>query len=213
MAEHYKSKDYLDLNKLVNSSFTKYFNLIRPIQLKEEILELLNFLYRFDLNFILEIGTANGGTLFLFSKIASEISTLISIDLPRGPFGGSYPIWKIPLFKSFALPNQQIRLIRADSHKTTTLKKVKDVLGENALDFLFIDGDHTFEGVSKDFEMYSPLVKKNGLIAFHDIVPGPKINVGGVPKFWSEIKSKYEYHEFLNDWNQNGAGIGLIIKR
>jgi hypothetical protein len=30
------------------------------------------------------------------------------------------------------------------------------------VDFLFIDGDHTYEGVKKDFEMYSPLVRREG---------------------------------------------------
>jgi hypothetical protein len=48
---------------------------------------------------------------------------------------------------------------------------------------LFIDGDHTYEGVRRDFEMYSPLVRKGGIIAFHDIYPGPEESVGGVPKF------------------------------
>lgn len=209
----HQSKDRLDLKKLVDSSFKKYFNLIRPVQQKDEILGLLKYLSEYDLNNILEIGTAKGGTLFLFSKIASEMSTLISVDLPNGKFGGSYPFWMIPLFKSFALPNQKIHLVRTDSHRTKTLIKVKDILGGNELDFLFIDGDHSYNGVSRDFEMYSPLVKKNGVIAFHDIVPGPEIYVGGVPKYWSEIKSKYEHHEFFDDWDQNGAGIGLIIKR
>jgi predicted O-methyltransferase YrrM len=41
------------------------------------------------------------------------------------------------------------------------------------LDFLFIDGDHTYEGVKQDFEMYTPLVRKGGLVAMHDIVPPP----------------------------------------
>lgn len=32
--------------------------------------------------------------------------------------------------------------------------------------------------------MYSPLVRKGGTIAFHDIVPGPPGAIGGVPTFW-----------------------------
>jgi len=51
------------------------------------------------------------------------------------------------------------------------------------LNFLFIDGDHTYEGVRKNFEMYSPLVRRGGIVAFHDIVPRPPENVGGVPRF------------------------------
>jgi len=37
-----------------------------------------------------------------------------------------------------------------------------------ALDFLFIDGDHSVEGCKKDYELYSDKVKKGGFIAFHD---------------------------------------------
>ncbi|MEO0196406.1 MAG: class I SAM-dependent methyltransferase [candidate division WOR-3 bacterium] len=44
------------------------------------------------------------------------------------------------------------------------------MLGNSKLDFLFIEGNHSYEGVKMDFEMYFPLVRKGGIIAFHDIV-------------------------------------------
>ena len=34
------------------------------------------------------------------------------------------------------------------------------------LDLLFIDGDHSYEGVRQDYKMYSKLVRDGGLIAF-----------------------------------------------
>lgn len=36
------------------------------------------------------------------------------------------------------------------------------------IDFLFIDGDHTYEGVKKDFELYSTILNDNGIIVIHD---------------------------------------------
>jgi hypothetical protein len=36
---------------------------------------------------------------------------------------------------------------------------------------IFIDGDHTYEGVKRDIELYFPLLKPNGLILFHDYLP------------------------------------------
>lgn len=36
------------------------------------------------------------------------------------------------------------------------------------IDFLHIDADHSYEGVKKDFELYSKLVKKTGIISIHD---------------------------------------------
>ena len=58
--------------------------------------------------------------------------------------------------------------------------------------------------------MYSPLVRKGGIIAFHDIVPGPEELVGSVPRFWEEIKRKYKYREIVEQYNQGGWGIGIL---
>ena len=207
------TKDY---NKDILLNFSLNINnsiqFIKSSQIRDEISELLKILDDVKPKVILEIGTANGGTLFLFSHLASRDATILSVDLPAGMFGGGYPIWKIPLYKSFALSDQKIHLIRADSHSQSTLERIKSILNGKKIDFLFIDGDHTYEGVKKDFEMYTPSVKNDGVIAFHDIVPGSKENVGGVPKFWQEIKDMYEAKEIVKDWNQGGYGIGLIYK-
>jgi len=59
---------------------------------------------------------------------------LISIDLPGGPFGGGYPAWKIPLYKSFArYPTQRIHLLRCDSHDQKTLEMVRGFLAAESL--------------------------------------------------------------------------------
>lgn len=36
------------------------------------------------------------------------------------------------------------------------------------IDILFIDGDHSYEGVKKDFELYSTIMSDNGIIIIHD---------------------------------------------
>jgi cephalosporin hydroxylase len=184
---------------------------ITPAQVKWEIEGFLRLLYKLRLETVLEIGTENGGTLFLFSRIASSNAALLSIDLPEGSFGGGYPKWKMPLYKSFAREKQEIHLIRADSHDPTTLGRVKQILAHRKVDFLFIDGDHSYEGVKKDFQMYGPLVRKGGIIAFHDIVPGAEENVGGVPKLWLQIKTQYNYQEIVKNWEQGGFGISVLF--
>jgi predicted O-methyltransferase YrrM len=36
------------------------------------------------------------------------------------------------------------------------------------LDFLFIDGDHTYEAVKRDYDQWTPFLKKGGILAIHD---------------------------------------------
>jgi predicted O-methyltransferase YrrM len=40
-------------------------------------------------------------------------------------------------------------------------------------EILFIDGDHSFEGVRADFELFHELVADGGVIVFHDVGPFP----------------------------------------
>jgi len=185
---------------------------IKPIQKKAEIETLLKILNKYSPKNILEIGTAAGGTFFLLTKIADKKATIISIDLPEGPFGGKYyPNSNMQIYESFANTKQKIHLIRSDSHERSTLKKTKEILNSQKLDFLLIDGDHTYNGVKKDFEMYRELVQKDGIIAFHDINEGPKEFVGGVMKFWKEIKSKHSSFEVIDFHSGEGFGIGFIL--
>ena len=183
---------------------------IKLAQVKYEIIKLLEILKDLNPKIILEIGTAGGGTLYLFTRIIDPEATIISLDLPGGFFGGGYSEWKIPLYQSFTKKGQEIKLLRADSHNPKTFKLVKTVLADKKVDFLFIDGDHTYEGVKRDFNMYSSLVKAGGIIAFHDIVEHDLRSSCKVNKFWNELKNDYEYLEIIEDIKQKWAGIGVI---
>ena len=183
---------------------------IRPSQVPYEISRLLEIVKELKPKTLLEIGTARGGTLFLFCITADPEATIISIDLPRGPFGGGYPSWKTPLYKAFASSKKDIYLMRTNSHDLGTLQEVKKVLNGRELDFLFIDGDHRYEGVKRDFEMYLPLVRKGGIIALHDIVEHRPERGCEVSRFWNEIKHSYKHLEIVRDRNQKWAGIGVL---
>jgi predicted O-methyltransferase YrrM len=205
-----KYKKFRDINGLLDFCYSLKGLIITPMQIREEIDDLLNILIKETPKIILEIGTANGGTLFLLTKISDKNAKIISIDLPNGRFGGGYKKWRTGLYHSFSKYNQSIYLLRGDSHSRKSFEEVKKILENQKLDILFIDGDHSYEGVKSDFLMYSLLVNKNGFIIFHDIVPGPSDSVGGVPDFWQSIKNNYEYKEIVKDWNQGGYGVGLI---
>lgn len=201
----------IGFENLVDFTINSCAGLIFPLQDRQEIIDLLKFINKLEPRVVMEIGTASGGTLFLFSRAVPEDATLFSVDLPHGKFGGGYPSWKVPLYKSFAVGSQKIHLIRENSHSPDTRKKVESILHEKKLDFLFIDGDHTYEGAKSDFLLYKDLVKKGGVIGFHDIVVHTKESGCNVHEFWNEIKKKYRHKEIVNDWDKKMGGIGLIF--
>jgi cephalosporin hydroxylase len=204
-------EDYVNLVFSSSKIFPFPWIGISPAQVREEITELLKIVARLKPRFVLEIGTARGGTLFLFTRASISNATIISIDLPGGRFGGGYPEWRIPIYKSFTIHKQKMYIIRRDSHAPSTLNMVEKILQGHKLDFLFIDGDHTYDGVKTDFEMYSKLVGKGGIIAFHDICPHPPQTGCEVNLFWREIKGKYRHIEIVRDRRQSWAGIGVIF--
>jgi predicted O-methyltransferase YrrM len=190
--------------------FSPTMRFIRPIQQPVEIRGLLAEVARLRPSTVVEIGTASGGTLFLLTRAASAAATIVSIDLPGGAFGGGYPIWRAPLYRSFARPGQSIHLLRRDSHDPATLDALKQVLGARTVDFLLIDGDHTYEGVKKDYEMYKSLVSPGGMIGFHDIVPHSAESGCEVNRFWREFSARCKTQEFVEDWDQRFGGIGIV---
>jgi cephalosporin hydroxylase len=159
---------------------------------------------------ILEIGTAKGATLLGWCRIAAK--KVISVDLLGGIHGGGYPSIKQGLYKEFVSdrPGVELHLIQADSHLPTTREEAKKRLFGDAIDVLFIDGDHSYEGVKADFELWSTLVSPGGLVIFHDILPHKVVAHCEVDKLWNELKPRYAHEEYIDNPDQGWAGIGVL---
>jgi predicted O-methyltransferase YrrM len=60
----------------------------------------------------------------------------------------------------------------------STIQKVRKLSDEAAvewkdpIDFLYIDGDHSYDGVVRDIRNFVPFVRDGGVFAFHDYKPG-----------------------------------------
>jgi len=160
---------------------------------------------------VVEIGMGDGGTMALWAQIAPPEAHLIGLDIKilSGVDG---------LIRSKLRAGQKLSLIEADSHADSTKQKVLDSLAGSKIDFLFIDGDHGYEGVKLDFESFSPLVRPGGLVGFHDIIPDYSVRfgvqsgkyAGGVHKFWSQVISRFPHYEFIDSVGQDGFGIGVV---
>lgn len=156
-----------------------------------------------------EIGTHRGGTTFLLGHALPSVELVIGIDLHV-----------LNAFQLRFYRSESVRqcLVNGGSTDPRTLARVRQALGGQLLDVLFIDGDHSWEGVTSDFLTYRALVRPGGLIAFHDIVPDAKSRgdrptgayAGDVPELWSRMKTAYDHREFVKDRGQDGMGIGVI---
>lgn len=176
---------------------------IKTLQKKSEILSLAKMVQELNPTNILEIGTERGGTLFIWSAIASEKA--ISCDLQQMELQGE-------LYAKFPPKDSscEVKLLVGDSHDEALVHLVENELHGVLVDFLFIDGDHSEVGVKQDFEMYKQFVRKGGLIAFHDIVDNQPLKMNQVQYFWKKIKGQYEHFEFIDNVDQCGYGIGVI---
>lgn len=155
-----------------------------------------------------EIGSDRGGTLALLSQVAADDALIISID-PIHQNRKTVP------YESLVRSDQRLIRIGGDSHSHLVLQQLQAALAGRPLDFLFIDGDHSYEGVKQDFATYAPLVRKEGLIAFHDIVPVQsscsQAYVGGVPDFFAqEVSPVYQTRVWIENAGQDGYGIGML---
>lgn len=180
----------------------------------QEFEELLNIYKEIKVDTFIEIGSLYGWALRHFIKYANPNATGISVDLPVREFVGPYDhrvneqerLYREE-WPQWAKENKcKLYLVSASSLFAKTLESVKDILKDRSVDFLFIDGDHRYEAIKSDFNMYSPLVRRGGVVAFHDI---GKNEEGGGHKFWNEIKHSYKNIEILKDSNSE-KGIGVI---
>ncbi len=179
-----------------------YFT-VKTMQIPVEITALARAVEALQPRIILEIGTARGGTLLIWSSLAAE--KVITCDLQDMSV-------QAPLFQAFPPPgsNCKVTLLSGDSHGASFKQRVAQELGGRKADFIFIDGDHTVEGVTADYNDYREFVRPGGVIAFHDIVESQPLVTNQVYHLWKKLKREAVTEEFVNDPKQCGFGIGII---
>jgi predicted O-methyltransferase YrrM len=177
----------------------------------DEIVPALEQIERLRPQRVCEIGTAAGGTLYLLTRVSAPDALVVSIDLVIAPHTRA-------LRERLARPGQRVVRVAGDSHSEETAVRLDRLLDGQPLDALFIDGDHSYDGVRADFERYGRLVRSGGIIALHDInedfrtkhgIETPSIS-GEVPRFWRELKERHRTGELIADPEQDGFGIGLV---
>jgi hypothetical protein len=98
-----------------------------------------------------------------------------------------------------------VHFLQSDSADYNKIKNYIDTNIKKEIDFLFIDGLHSVEQVKKELALVN-LVKKGGVIGFHDI------SVHAGPNMWIEAfdPEKFDIYKFRNN---NDWGVGFIVKK
>jgi autotransporter strand-loop-strand O-heptosyltransferase len=178
------------------------------VQNHSEIIKASEFVRKLEIKNFMEIGTDQGGTFAIWSKVSTGEGIRISLDMPHGRFGRSdYNVNQRDQYLKSLGTN--VTMIHGSSHDEEMKVTVNKILGDAQLDFLFIDGDHTYEGVKQDYEMYKEFVKPGGWIGFHDIQDTEFHRNANcrVDQLWSELEGTKV--EFI-DAASNFGGIGFI---
>lgn len=150
---------------------------------------------------VLEVGSFQGkSTFFLGHAVArSGNGKMYAVDHFKGNVGKEhfYKVEKDDLSdlemgfrKNIARAglNEIVTLINKPNHDAVS--HIKD----NSVRFLYIDGDHTVDGVRKDLQLFIPKLKAGAIIAFDDYDNlGFSGLVSVVNEFISESKCKRKY--------------------
>lgn len=171
------------------------------MQIPEEFEQLLDIYKAKKPKRILEIGVANGGTLYHWIRFAPPNATIVAVDLQLP--------WEVmdDTDEDFDIA---IIGIEGNSQHSSIANQVKQ---HAPFDFIFIDGSHDFDDVRSDWETYGQMMAAaKSIVVFHDIAhhfrPGFNSDVEFV---WEEIKNQgYTCAEIIAEPLQGWGGIGVV---
>ena len=144
--------------------------------------------------------------------------TILEIGL--GYYGSTHFLWRMIFDKVITIENQNNRIrefglnIQKYYGKWVLDDGKSYFIHGNSNDIIFIDALHSYESVLTDWLVYSPRVRKGGIVAFHDCekrFPNRK----GVAEFIDDLESgnidgkKYEMNKIVHSTEQ---GICWYIK-
>jgi predicted O-methyltransferase YrrM len=147
----------------------------------------------------LEIGTCRAeSTAYLLDK-CPNISKLYTVDPYKAymDWNGEITQEVLDKFMVVAQKNlkpfgERVQMIRESSLDAAT--KIKTITDSAEFDFIFVDGDHSYEATLADCEAYYPLLKRGGLFCGHD---------------YSSIDAVYRAVNDFRDRNKITAPINL----
>ena len=164
-----------------------------------ELSAFINYLNDNNVTSYLELGARQGDTFYEVMRSLPKGSKGVAVDLPEGPWGGRGS--RKALKETIAmLDDYDVTAIFGDTSKV--VDRVKEL---GPFDAVFIDADHRYEAVKRDFDNYG-----ENIVAFHDIAAEGCVCGSykvGAPQFWKEVRK--DYVEFIHP-STRPMGIGVM---
>jgi cephalosporin hydroxylase len=163
----------------------------------------------------IEIGACAGGTTYTINEFL-KFEEILIIDDAGAENTGLYVNERGDHDRGKHLAYINRIEIIGDSKSERIISAAKDLSRNNKFDVLFIDGDHSVEGVRNDAFNYYDCVRDGGYLVFHDTI------VSGSPDIvCEELVRQYPSFKFIstfafkdphvNDY-PNGIGISVYQK-
>ena len=156
-----------------------------------------------------ELGCYSGNS---YSSFAQAVQTLglptacYAIDTWQGdPHSG---VFDETVFREWAAYHDRrfsafSRLIRA------TFDEALEHFSGESIDLLHLDGYHTFEAATHDFESWRPKMSRKGVVLCHDI--NVRERDFGVWRLWERLTSEYPCFEFRHGYGLGVVGVGADV--
>ena len=201
------------MNDHRHSKWRTLKSLHNALQSREELLAFLDiitskFRYVSRTLYTLDIGFYYGAIIRSIHESLSERNIghygLVSIAIDIQDHWDRNPeAWNIA--KDFEKYNTGVKIVTGDSSSDHVAEQVREILGGNYLDIVFIDGNHSERGVIRDYLMYEPMVSKDGMICFHDIW------MKSVNRAWDQIRESNNWATLELCQKRGFYGIGIIF--
>lgn len=149
---------------------------------------------------VLEIGTYHGGTLYHWLQNATPGTHVVSVDSYQAGVDNRR------LYDAWIPEGVKLTAIEGDSHNPDVVNAAERYA---PYDWVFIDADHLFKAVLKDWLNYGGLA--NGVVLFHDILEHEAHPEIQVKTLWDAIKAEYVTDEIIEDVNALWGGIGVVF--
>jgi len=186
----------------------------KSLQHSAELRGMIGALLRLGTRSYLEIGVRYGGTFEAVMMALPFDTKGVALDFPGGGFGDceSAPI----LLATLARLRAHGRCVDCILGPSSAPEVVARAAQAGPYDVVFIDADHAYDAVKRDFELYAPMARR--AVILHDIAaPEGHTSKRGlpveVPRFWREIRQRYVHREIVAgaEGDLGVMGIGILF--